>query len=92
MVERKWSQHVHVKHGGLDGWCEHCSARSRHAALRRVAERDGAGEVSKRLNFLANVADRRDNQQLHRVARADQRWVKRNLERGSRSRRSPMRE
>lgn len=87
MADRKFSRHVHVKHGALDGWCEHCPARSRHAALRRVAARDGAGTVSRRLNYLANVADRSDNERLHDVARADQRWVARNLEHES-----PMRE
>jgi hypothetical protein len=70
---KKWAKHAHVKQGGLGTWCEHCSDAERHASLRTVIKKDGAGTVSKRLNFLANVSH-------SRVARKDQRWVKKNYE------------
>jgi hypothetical protein len=69
-----------VRRGALGGWHDDESERTRHGALRRVARRDGAGEVSRRLNFVSNVANRQDNTRLERVAREDQRWVAANLE------------
>ena len=80
--EEKWSKHVHVTQGGLGAWCEPCSSEIRHTALRTMIQADGAETVSKRLNFLANVADRRGNAPLREVARADQEWVKANFEEG----------
>jgi hypothetical protein len=80
MAGKKWAKHVHMKRGGLHGWCEHCPARVRHAALRTGAREDGAAVISKRLNYLANVANRENNFRLHEVARTDQRWVAANLE------------
>jgi hypothetical protein len=83
--EERWSAKVRVKPGALGGWKEHESPAKRRRALRRVARRDGAGEVSRRLNFISNVANRLDNEELHRVAREDQRWVAANLEEKRRS-------
>lgn len=86
--ERRWSTNVYVKPGALGGWSEHETPRERRRALRRVARKDGAGEVSKRLNFISNVANRSNNERLHDVAREDQRWVANNLEDEERRRRS----
>jgi len=77
MAERRWSRHVHARRGGLHGWCEHCSAESRHRALRSAARADGWGTVVRRLNYLANVANRSNNRTLHHVARTDERWAER---------------
>lgn len=81
-TRKRWASGVHVREGALGGWHDTESPRARHGALRRVARRDGAGEVSRRLNFLSNVANRSDNRRLERVARTDQRWVTANLEDG----------
>jgi hypothetical protein len=78
--EERWSTNVYVKPGALGGWHERETRAERRRALRRVARRDGAGEVSRRLNFISNVANRSDNEELHEVAREDQRWVAANLE------------
>lgn len=83
MAER-WSRGVRIRPHGLGGWGDHQSPRTRRAELRKVAARDGAGTVSRRLNFLANVANRMDNERLHRVARSDQRWVEETLEESGR--------
>ncbi len=80
MVRRRWASAVTVRRGALGGWHDNEPARTRHGALRRAARRDGAGEVSRRLNFASNVANRSDNRRLRRVARTDQRWVAANLE------------
>lgn len=77
---RKWSRGVEVRTGALGGWRTSQSAAARHRELRRVARRDGAGEVSRRLNFVSNVANRITNSGLERKAREDQRWVAANLE------------
>jgi hypothetical protein len=77
---RKWSRGVRVRRGALGGWHDDQSASTRHRELRKVARRSGAGETSRRLNFLSNVANRSDNRRLQRVARQDQRWVAANLE------------
>ena len=82
MSGSNWSRHVHVRRGGLGRWCDRCPASSRHRALEAVARRDGWGTVVRRLNFLANVANRRDNERLHEVARTDERWAERREEGG----------
>jgi hypothetical protein len=76
----RWAKGITVRRGALSGWHDNEPVRERHRALTRAANRDGAGEVSKRLNFVSNVANRSDNQRLHRIAREDQRWVSANLE------------
>lgn len=90
MPDRKFSRNVHVRAGALGGWHEDQTARERHAHLRVKIREDGAGEVSRRLNFISNVANRNNNQKLHRIAREDQRWVAENFE--TRRRRSHLRE
>jgi hypothetical protein len=76
---KKWARHVHMKEGALKGWCAKCPAARRHAALRSVAKKDGYAAAVRRLNFLSNVASRRNNRGLHAVARRDLRWVERAL-------------
>ncbi len=73
-----------VQSGALGGWRKDQSAAMRHRELRKVAKRDGAGEVSRRLNFVSNVANRVTNSGLENKARQDQRWVTANLEDGER--------
>lgn len=69
-----------MRTGALGGWNVNQPAVTRHRELRRVARRDGAGEVSRRLNFVSNVANRVTNSGLEHKAREDQRWVAANLE------------
>jgi hypothetical protein len=75
---RKWSSGVYVEKGALGGWHDNQAKKTRHTELRRVARRDGAAEVSRRLNFVSNVSRRMST--AGRVAREDQRWVAANLE------------
>ncbi|MGI0156515.1 MAG: hypothetical protein ACREDE_10360 [Thermoplasmata archaeon] len=79
MAEDRWSRNVRVHRGALErhGWREHESEEKRHAALRRSAEEDGYATTIRRLNFLRNVANRRDNSELRRVAHEDERWLER---------------
>ncbi len=73
MAEQKWSRHVgHLGEGGLHGWCASCPPGERHQAIERTVRADGYATAIRRLNFLANVANRRDNGRLHRVAREDE--------------------
>jgi hypothetical protein len=83
---RKWSTGVHVTNGALGGWHDNQPAQTRHRELRQVARRDGAGEVSRRLNFVSNVSRRMSK--AGKVAREDQRWVSSHLEEEDRRRRS----
>lgn len=71
----KFAKNVHLQPGALHGWHEDQAAVTRRGHLREAASRDGWAEVSRRLNFIANVANRSNNQKLHRVARIDQKWV-----------------
>ena len=78
MAEEKWSKHVgHIEEGGLHGWCASCPPEERHLAIERTVRSDGYATALRRLNFLANVANRRDNERLHRVARMDEEWAER---------------
>ncbi len=78
MNEKKWSSHVgHLEEGGLHGWCASCPPDERHRALETTIRTDGYATATRRLNFLANVANRRDNEHLHRVARDDLEWAER---------------
>ena len=78
MAEQKWSRHVgHLEEGGLHGWCASCPPGERHQAIERTVRADGYATAIRRLNFLANVANRRDNGRLHRVAREDEGWARR---------------
>lgn len=79
-MAEKWSSGIRTQRGGLGGWHESQSAETRHRHLREVARKDGPAEVSRRLNFLANIYDRKTNSELGRVAREDQRWVESDLE------------
>jgi hypothetical protein len=81
---KKWSRHVHVRSGALKGWCEKCPAAQRHVALRKSVRSDGYATTVRRLNFLRNVADRRDNRGLAHAAERDLAWAKKEL--GSSSR------
>lgn len=71
----KFAKNIHLKPGALHGWHEDQSRETRHAHLREAAARDGWTEVSRRLNFISNVANRSNNLKLHRIARADQKWA-----------------
>jgi len=76
MTEEKWSSHVgHLEEGGLHGWCASCPLEERHHAIQRTVRADGYATATRRLNFLANVANRQDNGDLHRVAREDLVWT-----------------
>jgi hypothetical protein len=77
MAEEKWSNHVHVEEGGLHGWCASCSPEERHRAIERTERTDGYATAVRRLNFLANVANRGNNERTHRVAREDEDWAER---------------
>ncbi len=77
-MEQQWSKHVgHLEEGGLHGWCASCPPEERHRAVERTVRADGYATAVRRLNFLANVANRRDNEHLHRVAREDVEWAER---------------
>jgi hypothetical protein len=77
-MEKKWSKHVgHLEEGGLHGWCASCPPDVRHRAIERTVSRDSYATAVRRLNFLANVANRRDNERLRRVAREDIEWAER---------------
>ena len=78
MNEKKWSSHVgHLEEGGLHGWCASCPPDERHRAIEKAIRTDGYATATRRLNFLVNVANRRDNEHLHRVARDDLEWAER---------------
>jgi hypothetical protein len=74
--EKKWSKTVELR-GSLHGWHERESESERHEALRRSVRDDGYATTVRRLDFIANVANRKDNERLHRVAREDLRWAER---------------
>ena len=77
MQPEKWSQHMgHVEEGGLHGWCAGCPPEARHKAIEQTIQDDGYATAIRRLNFLANVANRKDNEHLHQVAREDEDWAK----------------
>ncbi len=74
--ERRWSGNVGgLKEDGLHGWREHESPEQRHAAIERTIRQDGYATAIRRLGFLRNVADRENNEELHRLAEEDQRWA-----------------
>jgi hypothetical protein len=78
MAEEKWSKHMgHIEEGGLHRWCASCSPEERHLAIERTVRADGYATAIRRLNFLANVANRKDNEHLHRVAHEDVAWAER---------------
>jgi hypothetical protein len=77
---RRWSKGVEIERGGLHGWHEDESDRKRHEALERSVREDGYATAIRRLNFLANVANRQDNEHLHVVAERDLRWLEKEHE------------
>lgn len=76
----KWARKVHLQ-GHLSGWHEDEGERTRHEALNRTVRRDGYATTIRRLDFIANVANRSNNTKLHRVARSDIKWLERKHER-----------
>lgn len=70
---RYWS---HFSSPYLPGWTKDKSTAARHEALRKLADRQGCILVDKKLNQLANVT--RDKPTA-RKARADQRWISKNV-------------
>jgi hypothetical protein len=76
---RKWARHVHLKEGSLRGWCEKCPAAKRRSALRSVVRRSGYAVAIRRLNFLRNVASRKDNRGLRSIAARDLLWAQKHL-------------
>jgi hypothetical protein len=79
---KRWSKHIHVEQGGLNGWCDSCSVEDRHRSIRTTVREDGYATAIRRLNFLANVANRQDNEKLHDVAREDEAWLRKQHEAG----------
>lgn len=77
MPPNKWSAHVHIKQGGLNGWCEHCTAEARHAAIATTVRKVGYAKTIDKLNFLANIANKRNNRGLTEVAERDLGWTER---------------
>ena len=76
MNEKKWSSHVgHLEEGGLHGWCASCPPDERYRAIETTIRTDGYATATRRLNILVNVANRRDNEHLHRVAHEDLQWA-----------------
>ncbi len=75
--KRKWSRHVHLKSGGMKGWCALCPAARRRRAISAVVRADGYATAVRRLNFLRNVSNRRSNRKLYNVATRDITWMKR---------------
>lgn len=75
----KWARHVHLESGAMAGWCERCPVTKRHSALRQVAPKDGYTVLARRLNFLRNVASRKTNVKLERIAGVDRRWAQKHL-------------
>ncbi|MGA8302247.1 MAG: hypothetical protein WA691_06120 [Thermoplasmata archaeon] len=65
------------------GWCEKCPAAKRHSALRSVVRRSGYAVTIRCLNFLRNVANRKDNRGLRSIASRDLRWAQKNLRRAA---------
>jgi hypothetical protein len=78
-TSKKWARHVHMKEGALKGWCAKCPAERRRKALRSVVRKDGYAVTVRRLNFLRNVANRRNNQTLRTTASRDILWIERTL-------------
>ena len=73
MPAQKFSRNVHLVHGGLMGWCAHCSAKARHAALTRTVRKDGYAKTVRRLNYIRNLQEH--HSAVHRVMTADLRWL-----------------
>ena len=72
----KWSKHVgHLEEGGLNGWCAGCPPEERHRAIRATIRKDGYHVTIERLDYVRNVADRKDNEHTHRVAAEDVHWA-----------------
>jgi hypothetical protein len=78
-TSRKWSRHVHMKSGAMKGWCAKCPAARRRKAVRTVVRTDGYSVAIRRLNFLRNVANRRNNPALRVAASRDILWAERTL-------------
>lgn len=76
MSEEKFSRSIGPLHeGGLHGWKAHGSSEERHRAIERSIRDDGYPKTIERLDFIANVANRRNNRVEHAAARADIRWA-----------------
>jgi hypothetical protein len=84
MAEDKWSKNVRIHKGALSkhGWKEREGSEERHAALNRSVRADGYKETIDRLSFIRNVANREDNERLHRVAEEDEHWLERERREG----------
>jgi hypothetical protein len=76
---KKWARHVHMKPGAMKGRCAKCPASKRRTAIRSVVRSDGFAVAIRRLNFLQNVANRRNNAALHTVTSRDLLWAERTL-------------
>lgn len=60
----------------LPGWHKGASNEERRRVLRKVAAREGCLRVDRKLNQLANVTQ---DPATKRKARADQRWISKNV-------------
>ena len=74
-----FSSHVHVKHGKLRGWCDHCPAHIRRRHLRASVAHDGYATTIRRLTFLKAIANRHNNMMLRTTASADIQWLQRTM-------------
>ena len=79
MATNKW---FHVKEEGAlteYGYNVKKSEDARHEALHKAVDANGAGEVVKRLNAIANVTE--NSQPTNsRIYREDEKWVRENFE------------
>ncbi len=70
----KFSQHIHIHHGGLGKWCMACPTEARHEALEWEVGEKGYRHVIDQLELIANL-NHRKNPHLTRVAREDVRFL-----------------
>ncbi len=71
-MEEKWSAKVGRLHEGAlkrYGWSAEGTAEERHRATDRSIRADGYAKTIERLDYIANVASREDNETLHSAAR-----------------------
>ncbi|MDE1879518.1 MAG: hypothetical protein KGI89_03120 [Euryarchaeota archaeon] len=81
MPAQKFSRNVHLVHGGLMGWCAHCSAWARHATLVRTIRKYGYATAVRRLNYIRNLQEHHPS--VRRVMTADLRWMEEQHEKES---------
>ena len=71
-MQEKWSTSVGRLHEGAlrrYGWSVDGTPEERHRATERSIRAEGYARTIERLDYLANVADRENNERLHSAAR-----------------------